>query len=302
MSYVVLFRTHFWDAFTERSFERIRKMAPGGDVYVAADETMRPVPCPPAYKLSHQVARFKALGLADYPVEQTMWYNGDYPLYSALIDLPHYDYYVMVEFDVVVNAHIDHMIEGLRHSRADVITHGYTEAKPDWFWKSTADKIYDSVYGSINPFFVISRQALSTLYYARLVHSQRLASGAIDQWPYCEAFIASELHSSGFTVRELTEFGPTRAFDWWPPYDEGYALKELTAEAFIHPVLSDDAYLRSLARYEVSNYVPTQRSPEAWEAEFQRLKGEPSARSPEGWDKPLRDLKALRAATRPPMR
>ena len=39
----VIFRTHFWDAFAARQFQRLTQKVGGGDVYVLVDETNGPV-------------------------------------------------------------------------------------------------------------------------------------------------------------------------------------------------------------------------------------------------------------------
>ena len=275
MSYVLLFRTHFWDDFTQRAFDRIREHAPGGSVYVAADETFREVPCPPEYKLAHSVEKFAGLGLNTTAVEQVMWYNGDYPMYSAFLELPRFDYIIMVEFDVVVNVNFDEVIAQLKAARGDAVTRYLQPAAPDWPWKETADPVYSEVYGSLNPVLILSRKAVSNLYYARLAQSHQYNSGKIEKWAYCEAFIASQLKKANLKTQELDEFGRTFHFSWWPPMEEELVLNHLRAEAFVHPVLAGDAYLKSLARYEVlPNGAANQRSQDDWDAEFRRLKRE----------------------------
>ncbi len=38
-SYAVIFRTHFWDAFAQRQFDRLASTVKTGHLYVLVDET-----------------------------------------------------------------------------------------------------------------------------------------------------------------------------------------------------------------------------------------------------------------------
>lgn len=42
-TYAVLFRTHFWDSYVERQYQRVRAKVGRGDLFILVDETSRPV-------------------------------------------------------------------------------------------------------------------------------------------------------------------------------------------------------------------------------------------------------------------
>ena len=80
---------------------------------------------------------------------------------------------------------------------------------------------------------------------------------------------------AGFHIRELKEFGSVKHFSWWPPLEEEVALRELGQEAFLHPVLTREPYLRSLTKYDVVDGVPVECTPDVWERAFAEALGRP---------------------------
>ncbi len=59
--HVVLFRTHFWDAFVARPYERLKQKIGRGDLYILLDETNGPVATGQSALVSHT----KHLSLGD---------------------------------------------------------------------------------------------------------------------------------------------------------------------------------------------------------------------------------------------
>lgn len=66
----------------------------------------------------------------------------------------------------------------------------------------------------------------------------------------CEGFIATEMADSGFKVTELSRYGGTESYDFWPPYVESIA-PQLTGHAFLHPVLDEKRFIPSVLKYTV---------------------------------------------------
>jgi len=56
-TYAVLFRTHFWDDYVERQYQRLRAVAGRGDVFILVDETNGPVPIPHPNVVPHTQAQ-----------------------------------------------------------------------------------------------------------------------------------------------------------------------------------------------------------------------------------------------------
>ena len=274
MTFLVMFRTHLWNDTVQRSFDRFLSKTKGGDICILADETQRQVDCPEWYKIPHTATHFEQAGLVAFPPGGVMWYNGDYPLYSGLEAYPDYDYYIMAEYDVIVNVGLDAVISQLQRTGGDAVAHSVMAARADWPWTETARDVYETVYGSINAFFIISNRAARHLYTRRLDLSQKLSAGEISRWPYCEAYIASELLDAGFQIRELAEFGSAEYFNWWPPIEEHCATSEFSHEAFLHPVLAGKDYARQSARYDVIDDVPVERAANAWADQIATLEAE----------------------------
>ena len=103
-SAVVLFRTHFWDDFVDRQFARLLRHTNSLDVIVLVDETKGPVFLPEGVKkfgvTDHDIleAGFVAAGGGSI-----QWFSGDVPLYLYRLANPGYDFYIQLEYDVVVN-------------------------------------------------------------------------------------------------------------------------------------------------------------------------------------------------------
>jgi hypothetical protein len=248
----IIFRTHFWDDFAQRQFDRLLARAGTSDVFVLVDETSRPVVVPHDKVVRVTAAGLLAMGFADAGEGNLLWFNGDYPLYRFLELHGDYDYYLQLEYDVAINTDVDALIAAAAADRVDYIGLTKGEATPDWPWLKTCTDAYaiGDIQHQLICLALFSARALRHLWARRLALSAAYARGDIKAWPMCEGFIATELAKTGMNCRELSHYGDTACYDHWPPYLEA-DIGKLDAQSFVHPVLDDDRYIGSLLKYHV---------------------------------------------------
>ena len=191
------------------------------------------------------------MGYARAGAGELLWYNVDYALYFFMQQKPDYDYYLLFEYDVVVNMPLDALIEAIAASGTDLV--GLTEAQPisEWRYLSSCEGIYPraEVRKMLFPLGVFSKRMVKQLSERRLSLSRQLAAGEIAQWPHCEAFMTTEAARAGFRIEEFAAYGSTEKFSFAPAYLE-QDLAMLSAESFIHPVLDTPRYIVSTVKYE----------------------------------------------------
>ena len=243
--YAVMLRTHFWDDYVERQYRRLLSRCDGGDVFILVDETNGRVKIPYPNVVSHTQEGILGLGLSKAGYGNLLWFNGDYPLYAFHEEKPGYDYYVMIEYDVVVQLDLGSMISGLRREGIDFV--GLTKGEPVSEWPHTESclDVYrpEQVQKRLICLAAFSRRAVEHLFAKRLELSREHRGGALSRWPYCEAFIPTELGLAGFELAELSRFGRTDRYDWKPAIAET-DLPLLRDQAFLHPVLDPARYVQ----------------------------------------------------------
>ncbi len=249
----VMFRTHFWDGFAQRQFDRLLSVAEGTDVFVLVDETNGSV----AGITHDRVVRVTAdgllaMGFARAGEGNLLWFNGDYPLYRFQELHPDYDYYVQLEYDVLIHQPIAELVARLQEGHVDFVGLTKGETGEAWFWRGTMVPAYIAadVRNQLICLCVFSGPALRHLWQARLAQSALWRDGKLSTWPFCEGFIPTELAGAGFTIRELSEFGSTGAYDHWPPFLEADA-PGLAREDYVHPVLDEPRFIASMHKYHV---------------------------------------------------
>ena len=257
--FAVLLRTHFWDSFVQRQFDRLLAHASGCDVFVLVDETGGTVSgIGHKHVLRHTEQDVLNMGLPRAGEGNVLWFNGDYPLYLFIEKFPQYTHVLQLEYDVTVNLDIFPILRRMRAETIDFIGLTKDDTSSVWPWLRTCKDVYgaDDILHQLICLSAFSAPALRHLFARRLAHASQLCAGSISAWPMCEAFIATELKSAGFRLAELSEFGGTAAYDHWPPYLES-DLPGLEGEAFVHPVLEQKRYIASMLKYHVglSGYV-----------------------------------------------
>ena len=247
-----VFRTHFWDGFAQRQFDRLLAVSGGTDVVVLVDETSGPVTVPHDRVVRVTENTLLAMGLPRAGQGNLLWFNGDYPLYAVRQQLPDYDTYLQIEYDVVINQPLAPLIAKAAADGADYVGLTKGEAAEDWFWRGSCEGVYapEEVRHQLICLSLFSGKALTYLFNRRLAQAALLAKGTLQAWPFCEGFIPTELILGGFACRELSDFGDTAAYDHWPPYLEADA-GTLAAFAFVHPVLDQPRYVASLHKYHI---------------------------------------------------
>jgi hypothetical protein len=250
--YVLVFKTHAWDDFIERQFERYRSNCLSGDVVILADETNRPLgPIPYDRVIRTTNSELLQLGLANaYGKGGLIWWNTDYPNYLAADRLPEYDYYLFVEYDSCANLDIDSFVEAIAANGADAVALPTRQAKSSWYWTKFHERVYsyEEICGSLNCISVFSARAMQLLLARRRAHTIEHNAGRLRFWPGNEVFIATEINRAGYKFASLEEFGDATQYEWHPPILED-DLYEQTG-TFLHPVLDRPRYIASLLKFE----------------------------------------------------
>ena len=251
-SYAFVFKTHAWDAFIARQFDRYVARCRSGAVAIVVDETSGPVgPIPHDLVLRTTNQEILALGLADaFAKGGLLWWNTDYPNYLAFERLPPYDYYVFAEYDTCANLDLDELVAALARRGVDLLTQPTRQDKNTWYWTRFHEAVYprDDIRGSLNCFSAFSRRAVAMLLRRRREAAREHAAGRMRFWPGNEVFIATEIARAGMSTAALGEFGDASRYEWHPPILE----EDLpdAARAFLHPVLDRQRYIASVLKFE----------------------------------------------------
>jgi hypothetical protein len=250
--YAALFRTHFWDGFVQRQFDRLAAQVGPGDLFVMVDDTGGPVQVPHdrVFRITEQDAL--GAGLPRAGEGNLLWFNGDYPLHLFLGEHPEYEYYVQVEYDVVLGFGVETLVRQAAAAGADFIGLTKGQPVPEWHWRTTCRDVYelDEVSYKLICLSVFSRRALQLLFRRRLELAARLAREPEMAWPFCEAFISTEIERGGLVSLDLAKCCDTETYDHWPPYLEA-ELPKLAARPLLHPVLDERRYTESLLKYKI---------------------------------------------------
>ncbi|NHO33676.1 hypothetical protein [Acetobacter fallax] len=251
MRCVILFRTHVWDDFVFRQFIKARDSSPF-EIVILANNTNGL--CPPIDGLpfvTFQVSDFRKLGLASGIEGDSTWYNADYPLYYYTSLFPDYDYYILWEYDVVVQADLPALMLEVAQEKKDVIAKTVDDPFHDCDYLYSIEGVYlkEDVEKTYFPFSIFSRRAVAELFSRRLFLSDRLNFGDIKVWPHAELFMGTELRASDLSLAQLSRYGKADFFSHYPPLFEG-DIDQMKEQQFLHPVLDVERYLASVIRYE----------------------------------------------------
>jgi len=260
VTYAVLFKVYFLDAFVIRQLERLKSRVGTGDIYVVADETKGELGAIPHDRVVHTTeADMVRRGFEKADPEIAMfWHSADYSLYPLVEDLPPYDYYVTLEYDAIINADLDELVARIAAEQLDFAGLKVTQPVSQWAWTAACDTIYDRALlrPYLNAIAFYSYRSVMLLRERRLELSRRFRDREITQLPLSEAFIATELEQRLFRVGNLADFGDTSRYTWWPPSVE-VELDELAHCTFIHPVLEGVRCATSLLRPDRQKFLFT---------------------------------------------
>jgi hypothetical protein len=242
-SCAVVLKASGWDPFLERQSLRLRAAAGGMDLYLSLDETGGRVG---AVDMD-QVVRFTGSELAAgglalrSPVGSPLWWNSDYAHYHFLQQCPHYDYYLFVEYDCVVQASLETFVTRAAAQRADLVAYPMSSPFDRWHWTPYQRNVYPrkDIGRSLLCFSLYSARALTLLYGRRLAMS---SDPNIKEWPSAELFVPTEIKLANMKWLPLGEFGDVSRYKWFPPSLED-DLTESSGNVFLHPVLDRPRYL-----------------------------------------------------------
>ncbi len=250
--YAVLLKVHYWDDFVERGFRHLLRKVGTGDVYIFVDETHSSVGPIPHDRVIRATERdVERLDVPTHPPGKVFWFNADYPLYFLYLKDSSYDYYLMCEYDTLFNIGIDDFVNAAAKDHVDYVGFPLADKFGKWPWAKTCDGVYpDSfvIHTWLNAISLHSRRAIEFLHQRRQILGRAYQAGEITNWPYSEAFIATEMQNNDFVVRSLGDFGKVENYNWWPPTHER-DVPALTGQDFVHPVLDEDKYVASCLRY-----------------------------------------------------
>ncbi|MDD2876827.1 MAG: discoidin domain-containing protein [Acidiphilium sp.] len=241
---VLAFRTHVWDAQIELLARRMLAAAPHARFIIIADETNGILETNSFEKLAHS-SDFSDIGLPDYPVGNTLWYNGEYPLYRMRAAFPNATAYGMIEFDVSVTANLTPIFNAIESGHADLVAHDIHEVEPNWhFFHSIEPHFEIRMQAMIHALFV-SPRAVDYMYQRRLNIANNVSAGLSDvvSWPFCEGFVPSAIKEmQDAQIEEL------RNFVKLPYYVFGTPLhlcdpRSSEPESIVHPVLSGKRFI-----------------------------------------------------------
>ncbi len=177
------------------------------DLFVLADETRGPLETRGYAKLTHSVDMVSRYGLS-HRHPNVLWHCGDYPLYFAAAEIPGYDYYGMIEYDVDLVRRSPLFLEGLisrlcgDRGSVDFVSAGTGRAEAQWGWTEAASRIFPVVYTTgLFAFLIVSQRAIDCLIAARRKEARSGAAGA--DIVHCEAFCVSALMEAGLACAPI---------------------------------------------------------------------------------------------------
>jgi hypothetical protein len=262
--YAVLMKVHYWDDFVERRLRHLLGKVRSGDVYVFVDETHGAVGQIAHDRViratEHDVER---LGVVSHPPGKVFWFNADYPLYLFYLGNRSYDFYLMCEYDAVLNIDLDEFMRIAERDRVDYVGFPLPDTFSKWPWANTCGDVYSDsfvLHNWLNAISLHSRRSIEFLLQRRQALTRDYNTGSITNWPYAEGFISTEMLNNGFVARQLGDFGKVEKYNWWPPTREK-DLPSSQDQGFLHPVLDEQKYQASLLKYgRLQSYV----SRDAW--------------------------------------
>jgi hypothetical protein len=182
-----------------------------------------------------------------YPAKESyLWYNGDFPLYKAVINFPMYDYYCMVDYDALINYPLDALIDKMDSDQIEFV--GYRlRGAPEPIARNVRGHFRNT--NSLLPCILIaSHRVVKYLYQTR----RRIAEVYRDHkelgWPFIEGFLGAAITDrSDIRYADLGRFGDVSKYEFWPPRLYNEAMVD-DSPGFLHPVLDPARYAHARVR------------------------------------------------------
>ena len=254
VQFATIFKSHFWDSDVADRFERLKHLGIPGDTWLVFDETHGPAPGAGDHNQAFATSerQLAEIGLHVYPAGLANWYNNDYQAIAfwEKIGSGRYDYLVVAEHDVVVQAPLPPLVQWCFDNQVDLLAAPVRQPMATWSWRHTCDHLWpmESLQAFLLCFSVFSARALQRIGEVRRVHRDRLVRGELKSWPFCEGFVPMVLRDAGLRIASLDALGDMSAYDWWPPIHSS-EVPRFANQLVLHPVLSGRRYVQSTLRY-----------------------------------------------------
>ena len=255
----VLMRTHFWDEFAFRAATRLWHQSEGADFYIEVNESESgPVDVAPFRKIRHTLEGYEAMGLpcAAPPGRPPLWWNADYGLYGAALQLPDYDYYFLIEYDVAVNARLRPIVDRVAAAGIECVT--CYEANPmrdTWAHAASCEGLPYARKAWVPVCVMLaSRRVALHLLAERRRCAALYAEGRLGGWPISEGFFASALATAGIVTGSLRKFAELPHFGTESIYLEADPLTR-SPGSFSHAVLDPDRFWDKFASRAVRTWL-----------------------------------------------
>ena len=222
-SIALLIRTHLTNKKSHALANKLNGLT-GVDLFGCVDETAGAVSFGNFKKLSHSRSRLREQGLEAFSAVNCFWHCGDLPFYSALLDAPKYDFYLMVEYDVDFTdngmAWFQDLINKIKepvYPPIDYFSPRINKPGDSWYWTSHARQHYksdsDVVRFGVFPIVGLSRSAVLYLYNQRIRESEALSNKWRNEnelpntqhFRFCEYFVPMEIYKSGLFRTETAD-------------------------------------------------------------------------------------------------
>ena len=250
-NYAVVLTTYAWDLFVNRQCRLNAAQVDTGDFYVLVDTTRGPVHIPNRYNVvSIDPGTISRMGLVQRFNKALFWHNLDYLFIYFYTLHREYDYYIFLDYDALLDVEADSLVSRLRADRVDLLANPIRTKIEDWVYTRQHRREYPVELIQAYELFIValSNRALAHL----LRRRQQLSTAYRDQeawfWPFCEAFVPTELAKAGFKIAPLSAYGSVERCTWWPPILETSVPAKRPA-GFLHPVLDGPRYARSILRH-----------------------------------------------------
>ncbi len=242
MRYLVVFRTHIWDSGVAEMARRAAACCASGHFVVATDTTNGPLSVEPFPHIAHN-SDFSAFGLPNIPAGRTLWWNADYVLYAAKEKFPDFSYYVMLEYDVLLNCDVDRIIAACTQRDIDFSAHDIKRIEANHWSRPSALEMSERPMWAFLPLMILSARAVDFLRGKRSAMARDYLEGRMTQWPYCEPFLPTALAENPvLSMANLNRFVDTELLRYRPFMslrDPGLAKPGLVA----HPVFSGQRFI-----------------------------------------------------------
>ena len=250
--YVAAMRAYKWNDDIAGLAARFFANCPGARHVILMNEAHGPVSCGTFEKVSHD-EDFGRFGLPEWPVGQSLWYNGDYAYIFLRDALPDYDFYIVTESDVAVNTSLEPLVRHAAAQAIDGTMHWLQPADPGWYWYGQALAQKDPWQACLF-LAMFSGRAIDLMLRERQGLAAGLEAGDTALWPIVESFVPTAMRAAGMAVSEIRDFADTRLLEY-RPFKSPRDPDVLRQGSLVHPVAGgEDLVRRFLAETPVSEF------------------------------------------------